>query len=197
MIKIGITGGIGAGKSLVCEVFKALGIPVFNADYEAKHIIATDKTLRESFISHFGSDIYFTDGTLNKTVLAHIIFNNADELRYVNSIVHPLVFDAFNKWSLQFRDKEYLLHESAILFESGANKHVDKTIAVTAPLELRIKRIMQRDGVQQNEIEARMRNQWEQSRIAGLADMEIINDEKKLIIPQILEIHNKITKQFN
>ncbi len=189
MIKVGITGGIGAGKSLVCRVFKMFGIPVFDADSEAKKIISSSLSVKDSFISHFGSDIYFDDETLDKLSLAKIIFSDNKELEYVNSVIHPLVFVAFNKWSEQFSSMKYVIHESAILFESGANLHVDKTIVVTAPLDMRIKRVLQRDGLKKKEVEARIKNQWHQSKVVELADYEIRNDGQSLIVPRILELH--------
>ena len=196
MIKIGITGGMGAGKSLVCKVFKVFGIPVFDADTVAKKIISNDGSIKDKLISHFGPGVYFNDGTLNKAQLAAVIFNDNKQLKYINSLVHPLVFKAFDKWAEQFKNTDYVLHETAILFESGADVHVDKTIVVTAPIDLRIKRILKRDGISRSEIESRLENQWEQSRIVELADMEIVNDGKKLLIPQIWDLHNRIIKQF-
>jgi len=194
MLKVGVTGGIGSGKTLVCEVFKRLGIPVYNADNEAKNILNSNTEVRKSIENYFGQDIY-ENNSLNKKKLAEIIFNNTEAIQRINSIVHPVVRQKFIDWCKQYEDKTYVIEEAAIIFESGAYKEFDYTINVFAPEQIRIQRVMERDKATIEDVKNRMQNQMSDDERMKLANFTIINDGTKMIIPQILEIHSKIVNQ--
>lgn len=189
MLKIGITGNIGSGKTTVSKIFGVLGIPVFYADDAAKNVMVTDAVLIAAIKQTFGAKAYFEDGTLNRKHIANIVFNNDAELKKLNAIVHPAVFRAFDSWVLQFKDVPYVLKEAALLFESDSYKMCDKTIMVTAPLEMRVKRVMERDGLPEAEIMKRESRQFSEEKKVGLADFVIKNDNKELVIPQVLALH--------
>jgi dephospho-CoA kinase len=191
MLKIGITGNIGGGKTTASKVFEVLGIPVFYADDAAKNVMTSDAVLIEGIRSTFGSASYFEDGTLNRKHIAGIVFNDEKELARLNALVHPAVFRAFDTWVAQTKDAPYVMKEAALLFESDSYKMCDKTIMVTAPLELRIKRVMQRDGLTRNEIMARNEKQFSEERKIELADFLIRNDDTELVIPQVLKLHEQ------
>ncbi len=188
---IGITGGIGSGKSLVCEVFRNLGIPVFEADLVARNLYQTDQTLKEEMIRLFGAEVYGSDGKIDRKHLASSIFSSQETLEQVNQLVHPRVREAFHQWH-SVQTAPYVLHEAAILFESGFHRMMDATILVTAPGELRIQRVMKRDHISRESVLARMNNQWDESRKVNLADYLICNDGSQLILEQILDIDKKI-----
>ena len=145
MLKIGITGNIGGGKTTVSRIFEILGIPVFYADSAAKKVMAEDPVLVDALKTSFGNEAYFADGSLNRKHIASVVFNNEAELFKLNSLVHPAVFRAFDTWVGQTNDVPYVIKEAALLFESSSYKMCDYSIMVTAPLELRIQRVMQRD----------------------------------------------------
>jgi dephospho-CoA kinase len=191
MKRIGITGGIGCGKSIVCKVFEIMGVPVFYADDEAKKLYYTDEVKKE-LIEKYGDEIYLSAQQLNKEKLAAIIFNNPDELKFVNSLIHPLVAKVYAQWCDKHKHIAYTLKEAAILFESGAYKEMDKVIVVSAPKEIRIKRIMKRDNINSHQIEERMKNQWTEAERIAKADFVIVNDDKQFVIPQITGVHNKM-----
>lgn len=193
MYKVGITGGIGSGKTTVCKVFEVLGIPVFYADTEAKGIMVKDSILIQNIKETFGKQSYFEDGTLNKQHIASIVFNNEAELIKLNAIVHPAVFRAFDAWEEQMANQApYTLKEAALLFESGSYKMCDTTILVTAPIEVKIKRVMERDGITAAQVKARMDKQLSDEEKAKMANYFISNDEEHSIIEQVLNLH----KQF-
>lgn len=191
MIKVGVTGGIGSGKSTVCKVFAALGIPVFEADPVAKKLMNNNPLLGEKLISLFGPDVYLPNHTINRKYLAGIVFNNPSLLRQLNNAVHPVVQDAFNNWC-EKQDAPYIIHEAAILFESGFYKMMDKTITVVADEAERISRVVKRDELSEQQVRERIRNQWNDAQRMELADFIIRNNETDLIIPQILEIDKRI-----
>ncbi|MCE9538962.1 MAG: dephospho-CoA kinase [Bacteroidetes bacterium] len=194
MIKIGITGGIGSGKTTVCKVFELLGVPVYYADSEAKQILDSNLEVKKSIINTFGNDVLNEVEKIDKKKLASMVFNNKENLEKLNSIVHPAVREHFENWLLQHSTQKYILKEAAILFESGSYKLVDKVIAVVAPLELKISRTMQRDKVNQVEVELRISNQLNDDEKIKRSQFVIHNDEQQLLIPQILNIHGQITK---
>ena len=196
MLKIGITGGMGAGKSVICDLFKVIGIPVFNSDITAKIIIKSDVEIKKQLIKYFSCDIYLSNGEINKPLFSDMIFNNKEAISFVNSIVHPAVHRSFNRWIDNQKGNPYVLYESAIIYESSVNLMLDKVIVVSSPIEIRIKRVMERDSVTLSKVEERIKNQWSQNRIVELADYLIVNDNIKLIIPQVLEVHNEIVKQL-
>lgn len=194
MIKVGITGGIGSGKTMVCKIFQELGIPVFYADDEAKNILDKDIDVKKELKRLFGENIYTKTG-INKTRLASIIFNDNEALKQVNELIHPKVREYFNMWSQEHCNFPYIIEEAAILFESGAYKDLDINILVSAPEELKIQRIMERDKVDRQSVVDRMKNQMGEREKKKMADYIIVNDGKQMIIPQILEIHKKIKRK--
>jgi dephospho-CoA kinase len=189
---IGITGGIGSGKTIVCKVFATLNIPVFYADDEAKKLYDTSPELLEKLVHLFGDDI-LTGGRLNKTKLADLVFQRDDLLKELNAMVHPLVGQSFATWHNQ-QSSPYVIREAAILLESGSYRDCDLIILVTADESLRIKRVMERSKISSGEVQKRMAKQWTDTDKRAFADFEINNDEKALIIPQIISIHESILR---
>jgi dephospho-CoA kinase len=192
MLKIGITGNIGSGKTTISRLFEILGIPVFYADTEAKKVMVTDAPLIASIKEHFGTDAYFADGTLNRKLIAGVVFNNEAELQKLNALVHPAVFRAFDQWVLQYPNAPYVLKEAAVLFESGSYKDCDYTIMVTAPTDMRMLRVMQRDSITEAEAQSREAKQMPQDQKQKLASYLIKNDNTELVIPQTLAIHHRL-----
>jgi len=192
MKKIGITGGIGSGKSTVCEIFKLLGVPVFHADAEAKILQNTDVIIKKLLINLFGKDIYFHDGKLNRKKLAGLIFNDPVALANVNSIIHPRVRLSFQKWSDQHQDASYVLYEAAVLLESGYSSDFDHVILVLADEEVRIERVIRRDHISEELIRQRINNQMPDAQKIKMVDFIIENNNRKLLFPQILELNKLI-----
>ena len=190
MRKVGITGGIGSGKTTVCKVFETLGIPVYNADTQAKLLMNTDPELKASLQGYFGSDIY-VDGILVRHQLAEIIFNDPSALEKVNSWVHPAVARDFEQWCTR-QTSPYVLEEAAIIFESNLAHRFEKTILVTAPESVRIERVCARDQVAPEIVRKRMANQWPDEKKIALADYVIYNDNVRQIAPQVMEIHRNL-----
>ena len=191
MLKIGITGGIGSGKSTVCRVFSALGIPVFDADRIAKDHLNTNEDIYEKLVNVFGAAVYLSDHTIDRKYLAGIVFNNPSLLAKLNEIVHPVVRETFFNWC-EKQESPYIIHEAAILFESGFYKMMDKTIAVVTSENERIQRVMKRDDLTLELVKERIRNQWTDEERIKLADFVIGNNDDELIIPKIIEIDKKI-----
>jgi dephospho-CoA kinase len=191
MLKVGITGGIGSGKSTVCKVFSILGIPVFEADKVAKELMNTDRLISDQLIGLFGTEVYRPNRTVNRKYLAAVVFNDTSLLSKLNDIVHPVVRNAFFSWCDQ-QNAPYIIHEAAILFESGFYKLMDKTIAVVTSEHERIERVMKRDDVTIEMVNERIRNQWNDRQRTELADFVIENNDDQMIIPQIMEIDKKI-----
>lgn len=191
MITVGITGGIGSGKSTICNVFKLLGAPVFEADVEAKKLMLTSLEIKTGLIDLFGSDIYTQNDTLDRIKLAGIIFNDEVQLDKVNKLVHPVVRAEFNKWLIK-QNTQYIIHEAAILFESGFYKMMDFTILVSAPKEIRVKRVMKRDKVSAEQVKGRMDKQWTDEQKRPLANMEFVANDTTLLIPQIVNIDKQL-----
>lgn len=191
MLKIGITGNIGSGKTTVSRLFELLGIPVFYSDDHAKQVMITDAELIAGVKQAFGSEAYFADGTLNRKHIAGIVFNNDTELKKLNSLVHPAVFRAFDSWVIQHYSAPYVLKEAAILFESGSYKDCNYNILVTAPTNIRVARVMQRDGITQQEAESRNAKQMPEEAKKQLANFVIANDNGQLMIPQVLTLHEQ------
>ncbi len=187
MIKIGITGGIGSGKSTVCRIFHVLGIPIYNADNEAKYLMANDKALKSSVINLLGSESY-KNNQLNREFIASKVFKDKDLLKKLNALVHPAVKNDFIKWS-EKQKAPYVIYEAALMIESGSYKLLDKVLVVTAPLEQRIARVCERDKVHQEKVLARINNQLDQEEMLKYADHVITNDGKISLISQVLELH--------
>lgn len=192
MIKIGITGGIGSGKSTVCRVFESLGIPVFYADTVAKTIMINDPVLVAGVKNAFGTESYDGAGKLNNKHIAGIVFNNSAELARLNELVHPAVFRAFDEWVAKVpANTSYILKEAALLFESGSYKMCDQSVLVTAPEKIKIKRVMDRDGVTQEQVKARMDKQMSDEEKIKMADFLIRNDESQSVILQVMDLHQQ------
>ena len=189
MLKIGLTGNIGSGKTTVSKIFEVLGVPVFYADDAAKSVMVNDQQLISELKAEFGPESYFEDGTLNRKHISSIVFNDEEALAKLNAIVHPATFRAFDNWVASVKDAPYVVKEAALMFESDSYKYCDHTIMVQAPLEMRIQRVMQRDGLSREEIEKREANQIPQEKKAKLADYIIKNDDSELLIPQVLRLH--------
>lgn len=189
-LQIGITGGIGSGKSLVCKIFACLGVPIYDADSRAKSIMTTDGILVEQIKQEFGNLSYYEDGTLNREYLSATVFNDTNKLGKLNELVHPKVKEDTVKWVNENKDHPYLLREAALLFESGAYKLMDKIIVVTASETLRIRRALSRDSNRtEQEVMSIIRNQMPEKDKISKADFVIKNDESELITPQVLKLH--------
>ena len=192
MIKVGITGGIGSGKTTVCKFFEFLGVPIYYADSKAKELMQKDASLISSIRSLFGDESYDSNGVLNRPYLANKVFNDEEQLKKLNAIVHPAVFMDTAKWMDEHKGSRYTLYEAAILFESGNYKMFDKTITVFAPESLRIKRVMERDKVSEKEVRSRMSKQMDDTKKVALADYVIHNDLQHSLISQILALHKEL-----
>ena len=191
MLKVGLTGGIGSGKSTVSKVFEILGVPVYYADDKAKSLINSNEILKQHLVDAFGPET-FTSRGYNTKYIAAMVFSNKQLLHKLNSIVHPFVALDFNEWSSGYSHLHYTIQETAVLFESSAFQLMDFTVVVDAPESLRIQRIIQRDGLTESEIRQRMNNQWPAGKIISFADWVIENDDKNLILPQIIKLHNHL-----
>jgi len=191
-IIIGLTGGIGSGKSTVAKIFLQLGIPVLDADVTAKHLMNNDESIKAALIKTFGEDVYM-DHQLNRQFLAKLVFEDAFKLNQLNAIVHPVAIQYAKEWALK-QSAPYVIKEAALFFESGSSEGVDKMIGVTAPKHIRIQRVMQRDAISRDEVIKRMDHQLDDSLKMKLCDWVIQNDEMHLLIPQVLAIHQEISK---
>ena len=191
MLKVGITGGIGSGKSTVCSVFRFLGIAVYEADSRAKWLMEHDAVICTGLTNWLGEDIYSDEGRLDRQRLAKLIFNDSSALARVNALVHPRVAVDFEAWAAEkeANGSEYVLKEAAILFESGSHMVLDTNIAVVAPQALRVARVMARDAASEEQVLARIRNQWSDEQRLALAEFTIRNDECELVLPQVLDLH--------
>jgi dephospho-CoA kinase len=190
MLKVGITGGMGSGKSTVSRFFYILGIPVYSADDAGKRLMATDLQLRAQIIENFGEGSY-EGGSLNRAFLAEKVFNDVQKLVLLNGIVHPAVIKDGEQW-MQRQQAPYVLKEAAILFESGSHKSLDLVIGVFAPLSLRMKRILKRDGLTEEQIMERISKQMDEEEKMGRCDFVVVNDEDSPIIPQVLALHRQL-----
>ncbi len=191
MLKIGLTGGIGSGKSYISGIFRHMGVRVFCADETAKRILDNNSEVRIKLSDLFGEAIY-KEGVFNRQEAAKRVFKDAELLSKMNAIIHPVVLSGFNSWAEAYSDLPYVIKEAAIIFESGAYKFLDAVINISAPEEMRIKRVMMRDKVRREDVVARMSHQWREKERAGKADFIIVNDEMSMLIPQIIKIHNTL-----
>jgi dephospho-CoA kinase len=194
---IGLTGGIGSGKSTVAKIFSILGIPIYYADDRAKWLMAFDEELKQQILTHFGPESYSEDGSLNRGYLARTVFSDEEKVKTINSLVHPAVKKDFEKWVSQ-QNSPYVLKEAALLFETGSYKDLDKTINVSAPLKIRVTRVLMRDlhrtEKQVNDIIDKQIPDEEKN---NRADYVIKNAENKLLIPQVLKIHGELLELRN
>jgi len=195
MKKIGITGGIGAGKSLICEIFNLLGVPNYPADFRAKWLQSNDPELKAKIAFHFGKEAYLDNGELNREYLSKEVFGDDEKLELLNRLVHPAVAEDFKKWCLEHSDKPYVLKEAALLFETGSYKQLDATINVHANQEIRLKRTLERDPQRTTEsVLSIMKKQFSDEKRMALADYVIYNDESKSVIKQVMELHEILSK---
>jgi dephospho-CoA kinase len=191
-LQIGITGGIGSGKSLVCRIFRCLGVPIYDADSRAKYIMTTDTILIEQIKKEFGTLSYTSEGVLNRHYLGEKVFNAPDELKKLNQLVHPRVAADYTTWVEKHYSSRYVIKEAALLFESGSAENLDAIVAVYAPEALRIKRVVQRDRHRtETAVREVIGNQMNEEEKKNRADFVIVNDGKSLIIPQALQLHER------
>lgn len=191
MLQVGITGGIGSGKTTVCQIFERMGVPVYYADVRAKELMETDKNLIVSIQNEFGKEVYDAEGNLNRKLLAEIVFGNEEKLLKLNSLVHPVVFKDNESWNQVLANKgyPYTLKEAALLVETGSYKSLDKLIVVTAPLQDRIARVMARDAATYDQVTARIKAQLPEAEKVKLADYVIDNNQIMDLVPQVTKIH--------
>lgn len=192
-LKIGITGGIGSGKSYVAKIFRVLGVPFYDADKEAKELMNTNQDIKTALIYEFGPEVYDADGRLNRGYLAAEVFKDQEKLDKLNAVVHPIVIQHGADWA-KLQTFPYSLKEAALLFESGSYKKLDYTILVTAPVDVRIERVMQRDGVSREDVLDRMNKQWPDDEKQKLADFIVVNDGIMPLLPQVLPLHEQFLK---
>ena len=197
---IGLTGGIGSGKSTIAKVFENLGVPIFDADASAKHIMHTNETIKEKLIQTFGPEVYLTQhhqqgveggSSLNRSYLSKIVFGDPTKLEMLNAIVHPITIKAAMDWAA-VQTSPYVIKEAALFFEAGSSLGTFKIIGVSAPKAVRIHRVMKRDACTKEEVEKRMSNQIEESLKMKLCDWVIVNDDLQLVLPQVVALHEQI-----
>jgi dephospho-CoA kinase len=194
---VGITGGIGSGKSTVCQIFKILGIPVYSADDRAKWLMTYDPNLKSQLSKTFGPDTYHSDGGLNRTFLAQEVFSDPEKVKKINALVHPAVGQDFKSWA-EKQTAPYILKEAALLFETGASRELDNVITVSSPLKIRMARVLMRDPHRdKDQVNRIIDQQLPDEKKNELADFVIKNAENKLLIPQILEIHKILCQKSN
>lgn len=192
MLQIGVTGGIGSGKSLVCRIFSTLGIAIYDADSRAKWITNNDISVKKAVIEHFGEEAYTAVG-LNRGFMAQKVFNNVDQLHILNGIIHPAVGKDYELWASE-QSSAYIIKEAALMFESGSYKMLDKVINVSAPIKLRIARVLKRDSFRtKDEVLAIINKQLSEEERSERSDYEIVNDEQQMLLPQVLALHDKFS----
>ena len=196
MFRVGLTGGIGSGKTLICSILEKLGIPVYYADAEAKRLMTHHPDLKRKILDLLGEKAY-KGASLDRKYLAERLFGNEVLLASMNSVVHPTVREDFKRWSDQQKEVPYVVEEAAILFESGAYKDFDQTVLVYAPEEIRIRRVMERDKCDRESVLRRISHQESEEELSKLADHILINDGQQMILPQVIELHNKLIKGNN
>lgn len=191
-LRIGITGGIGAGKSTVCKIFNKIGIPIYDADFRAKWLMNNNPELKEAIRKSFGWDSYTRKDDLNRDYLGKVVFNNEEKLKNLNNIVHPAVIIDFELWTQEHKHEPYSLKEAALLFESNSYKNLHKVIVINSPIETRIERVVKRDHVKREDVLKRIENQSTDRERMEKADWIIYNDGIRSLIEQTMNIHNKI-----
>jgi dephospho-CoA kinase len=192
ILKVGLTGGIGSGKSTVAQIFEVLGIPVYYADTEAKRLMNENTALRSAVTDLFGHSAY-NNGTLDRKYISSIVFSDPSKLEQLNAIVHPATKKDGEEW-MQRRTTPYAIHEAALIFEANVNTRLDHVIGVSSPTELRIKRAMERDNVSREEVLKRMSRQIDEEIKMSQCDSVLLNDEQQLLIPQVIDLHEKLIR---
>ncbi len=190
MLQIGLTGGIGSGKSTIAKIFEVLEIPVYYADDAAKRIMNEDEDLKKEIIRHFGPESY-KEGKLNRAYISSKVFDNQEKLATLNRLVHPATIQDSERWMLQ-QKAPYAIKEAALIFESGLRQHLDYVIGVSSPMHMRIQRILQRDNITAEQAESRMKSQMDEAKKMALCDFVISNDETKALLPQVLALHQQL-----
>lgn len=193
MLRIGLTGGIGSGKTTVARIFNVLGIPVYSSDDAAKRLMVEDEELKNKIINSFGNEAY-KNGELDRKYLSQIVFNDPEKIELLNSFVHPATIKDATVW-MEKQHAPYIIKEAALIFESGSNQFLDFVIGVKSPLNLRMERTMKRNNVTAAEVEARMKLQMDEEEKMNLCDFIIVNDEKQMLIPQVLSLHQKFLEE--
>lgn len=198
MLKVGITGGIGSGKTTVCNIFRNLGVSIFSADEEGKKFLNEDETTKSQVIDTFGRDMYTSDGTIDRKRMAQLVFNSPVDLERLNGIIHPKVKKKFEEWAETRQNHPYVIKEAAILFETGYYQDLDKIVNVFAPKEQRIQRILKRDKSTIEDVERRMRFQYSDQERNELADYIILNEDKNhnKLLPQIMQLHEVLLNEY-
>lgn len=191
MVKVGITGGIGSGKSVVCKIFECLGVPVYHADMAGRRLLDTDEDVKTQVTGLLGSAA-LTNGKPDRQKIAAVVFADKEKLAQLNAIIHPAVRRDFEKW-LNAQTSSITIEEAAILFESGAYKNLDVLITVAAPQDIRIQRVMQRDHVTKEDVMRRMANQWSEEEKAAKSHYVIKNDGSAMLLPQVIDIYKALT----
>lgn len=195
MYRVGLTGGIGAGKTTVARMFEVLGVPVYYSDYRAKQLMTDEPELVQRIKDAFGENAYLWTGELNRQYLAEMVFNDPDKLKKLNSIVHPALWKDAVEWSETQQPKPYTVQEAAILFETGGYKNMDANIMVFAPVEERIKRTMARDKIDRHAVLARMDKQMPEDEKMKLVDYIIYNDSTTGLVYQVIDLHHKLLEK--
>ncbi len=199
MKKIGITGGIGSGKTTVCKIFESLDIPVYYADTEAKKIMTSNLSVKKQMKDLLGDQAFYNNGKPDRNYIASKIFNDKELLAKINEIIHPAVQLDADRWFEILKNEgksKYCLKEAALLVETGSYKSLNSLIVVTCPEDIRIHRVMQRDKMKFDDVIKKVRNQWPEEDKVKLADFVIVNDGKTSLIPQIWSIHNKLMSKY-
>jgi dephospho-CoA kinase len=194
-LRIGITGNIGSGKTTVCQIFATLGIPIYYADPAARRLMETDRTLIRAITQLLGPRAYNPDGSLDRAYVARQIFGNERLLQNLNRLVHPAVGQDGLRWHRAQSGVPYTLYEAALIYESGGDRAMDAVIVVSAPEAIRLRRVMERDGVSEADVRARMARQWPEARKVARADFVIDNDGDHALIPQVLAIHRALQER--
>lgn len=194
MLNVGLTGNIGSGKTWVSRIFVALGIPVYHADAASKKFLESPEVIR-SLKSLFGPTVLDAGGSVDRAALAGLVFSDRASLQELNNLLHPLVREDARKWSGKHKDHPYLIHEAAIIFESGFRNEYDAVIHVSCPKDTAILRVTERDGVTREEVLSRMQFQMEDEKKAALSDFVIRNDGSEMLVPQVLEIHRQLLER--
>lgn len=192
MIRVGLTGGIGSGKTTVGRVFRTIGIPVFEADAEGRRLLVNDLGLKHAVVERFGASVLKEDA-IDRAALASIVFQDAAALKDLNALIHPAVRAAFDRWTSEQR-APYVMMEAAVLAESAGHRTMDRIVVVSAPEAIRIQRVMERDGVREDAVRARMANQVSEAERLAIADHVIHNNDSRLVIPQVVEVHAALLK---
>jgi dephospho-CoA kinase len=192
MLKIGLTGGLGSGKTTVASIFEVLNVPVYYADDASKRLLNDNPVIKKAVINAFGPESYI-NGMPDRKYLARIVFNNQEKLSILNSILHPATLEDAAEW-IKKQNSPYIIKEAALLFESGSNKSLDYVIGIKAPLVLRLQRAIKRDSISEKEVMSRINSQMDEEEKLKLCDFIIVNDEEQLLIPQVLKLHQQLVE---